>query len=91
MTSHPTHTSLICVCVNMSMKSTVCLWDMLALNLQGVVFICMIPYIHRVLLNLIKVNAKLAAAEEALALSVWTTATICRVLSLESVSTIILA
>ncbi|KAB1208648.1 DENN domain-containing protein 5B [Morella rubra] len=32
-----------------------------------------------------EVNAKLAAAEEALALSVWTTATICRVLSLESV------
>ncbi|XP_038716859.1 uncharacterized protein LOC120010208 isoform X2 [Tripterygium wilfordii] len=30
-------------------------------------------------------NAKLAAAEEALALSIWTTATICRVLSLESV------
>ncbi|PON54584.1 DENN domain containing protein [Trema orientale] len=32
-----------------------------------------------------EVNFKLAAAEEALALSVWTTATICRVLSLESV------
>ncbi|KAE9585517.1 putative DENN domain-containing protein [Lupinus albus] len=32
-----------------------------------------------------KVNAKLADAEEALALSVWTTATTCRVLSLESV------
>ncbi|XP_048337469.2 uncharacterized protein LOC107405233 isoform X1 [Ziziphus jujuba] len=32
-----------------------------------------------------KINARLAAAEEALALSIWTTATICRVLSLESV------
>ncbi|XP_058005811.1 uncharacterized protein LOC110660094 isoform X3 [Hevea brasiliensis] len=32
-----------------------------------------------------EVNAKLAAAEEAFALSIWTTATICRVLSLESV------
>lgn len=32
-----------------------------------------------------KVNAKLAAAEEALALSIWTTATVCRVLSLENV------
>ncbi|KAK1559708.1 hypothetical protein Q3G72_017478 [Acer saccharum] len=32
-----------------------------------------------------EVNAKLAAAEEALALSVWTTATICRFLSIESV------
>ncbi|GMH02544.1 hypothetical protein Nepgr_004383 [Nepenthes gracilis] len=32
-----------------------------------------------------EVKAKLAAAEEAFALSVWTTATICRVLSLESV------
>lgn len=31
------------------------------------------------------VNAKLAAAEEAFALSLWTTATICRVLSLESI------
>ncbi|KAL5796436.1 hypothetical protein ACOSQ2_001256 [Xanthoceras sorbifolium] len=30
-------------------------------------------------------NAKLAAAEEALSLSVWTTATICRALSIESV------
>ncbi|KAF5741809.1 hypothetical protein HS088_TW10G00815 [Tripterygium wilfordii] len=30
-----------------------------------------------------EVNAKLAAAEEALALSIWTTATMCRVLSLE--------
>ncbi|KAJ9697062.1 hypothetical protein PVL29_009013 [Vitis rotundifolia] len=30
-------------------------------------------------------NVKLAAAEEALALSIWTTATVCRVLSLESV------
>ncbi|KAI4349327.1 hypothetical protein L6164_009929 [Bauhinia variegata] len=32
-----------------------------------------------------QVNAKLAAAEEAYALSVWTTTTICRVLSLDSV------
>ncbi|XP_057964070.1 uncharacterized protein LOC131155149 [Malania oleifera] len=32
-----------------------------------------------------EVKAKLAAAEEAFALSIWTTATICRVLSLESV------
>ncbi|XP_062148406.1 uncharacterized protein LOC133857238 isoform X1 [Alnus glutinosa] len=32
-----------------------------------------------------EVNAKLAAAEDALALSIWTTATICRVLSLESI------
>ncbi|KAA8550691.1 hypothetical protein F0562_002375 [Nyssa sinensis] len=32
-----------------------------------------------------EVNLKLAAAEEAVALSIWTTATICRVLSLESV------
>ncbi|XP_010264819.1 PREDICTED: uncharacterized protein LOC104602732 isoform X2 [Nelumbo nucifera] len=32
-----------------------------------------------------EVNARLAAAEEALALSIWTTATVCRVLSLESV------
>ncbi|GLT41478.1 hypothetical protein SLA2020_155390 [Shorea laevis] len=32
-----------------------------------------------------EVNAKLAASEEALALSIWTTAAICRVLSLESV------
>lgn len=32
-----------------------------------------------------EVNLKLAAGEEALALSIWTTATICRVLSLESV------
>ncbi|KAK8446795.1 hypothetical protein SEVIR_9G546301v4 [Setaria viridis] len=32
-----------------------------------------------------KVNARLAAAEEALALSIWTTATLCRALSLESV------
>lgn len=32
-----------------------------------------------------EVNAKLAAAEEALALSIWTTATVCRVLSLENV------
>ncbi|KAJ1298817.1 hypothetical protein BS78_01G482700 [Paspalum vaginatum] len=32
-----------------------------------------------------KINAHLAAAEEALALSIWTTATVCRALSLESV------
>ncbi|WVZ55456.1 hypothetical protein U9M48_006116 [Paspalum notatum var. saurae] len=32
-----------------------------------------------------KINAQLAAAEEALALSIWTTATVCRALSLESV------
>uniref|UniRef100_A0A1D1XYC1 DENN domain-containing protein 5B n=1 Tax=Anthurium amnicola TaxID=1678845 RepID=A0A1D1XYC1_9ARAE len=32
-----------------------------------------------------EVNARLAAAEEALALSIWTTATICRALSLESI------
>lgn len=32
-----------------------------------------------------KVNARLADAEEALALSIWTTATVCRTLSLESV------
>lgn len=32
-----------------------------------------------------EVNAKLAAAEEALALSIWTTASVCRALSLESV------
>lgn len=32
-----------------------------------------------------EVNAKLATAEEALALSIWATATICRVLSIESV------
>ncbi|OVA02289.1 DENN domain [Macleaya cordata] len=32
-----------------------------------------------------EVNVRLAAAEEALALSIWTTATVCRVLSLESV------
>lgn len=32
-----------------------------------------------------QVNARLAVAEEAVALSVWTTATICRVLSLDSV------
>ncbi|KAJ6403653.1 hypothetical protein OIU84_011955 [Salix udensis] len=36
-----------------------------------------------------KVNAKLAAAEEALALSIWTTATVCRVLSLENVLTLV--
>ncbi|KAK6940593.1 cDENN domain [Dillenia turbinata] len=32
-----------------------------------------------------EINAKLAAAEEAVALSIWTTATICRALSLESI------
>lgn len=36
-----------------------------------------------------EVNSKLAAAEEALALSIWTTATICRFLSLESVLTLL--
>ncbi|KDP26451.1 hypothetical protein JCGZ_17609 [Jatropha curcas] len=36
-----------------------------------------------------EVNAKLAAAEEALALSIWTTATLCRFLSLESVLTLV--
>lgn len=38
-----------------------------------------------------KVNAKLAAAEEALALSIWATATICRVLSIESVMLFLIA
>ncbi|ONK57292.1 uncharacterized protein A4U43_C10F18570 [Asparagus officinalis] len=36
-----------------------------------------------------EVNARLAAAEEGLALSIWTVATVCRVLSLESVLTLI--
>ncbi|XP_028758289.1 uncharacterized protein LOC114717340 isoform X2 [Neltuma alba] len=36
-----------------------------------------------------KVNAKLAAAEEALALSIWTIVTICRVLSLENLLALI--
>eukprot|EP00268_Persea_americana_P039413 TRINITY_DN389_c1_g1_i4.p1 TRINITY_DN389_c1_g1~~TRINITY_DN389_c1_g1_i4.p1 ORF type:complete len:803 (+),score=145.03 TRINITY_DN389_c1_g1_i4:716-3124(+) len=36
-------------------------------------------------LELAEVNARLADAEEALALSIWTTATVCRALSLESV------
>ncbi|KAK3007564.1 hypothetical protein RJ639_014410 [Escallonia herrerae] len=36
-----------------------------------------------------EVNKKLAAAEEAVALSIWTIATICRVLSLESVLTLV--
>ncbi|KAJ8749096.1 hypothetical protein K2173_013703 [Erythroxylum novogranatense] len=36
-----------------------------------------------------EVSAKLAVAEEALALSIWTTATVCRVLSLESVLALI--
>lgn len=31
---------------------------------------------------------KLAAGEEALALSIWTTATVCRVLSLENVKSL---
>ncbi|KAL5990199.1 hypothetical protein ACLOJK_011096 [Asimina triloba] len=35
-------------------------------------------------LDVAEVNAKLAAAEESLALSIWTTATVCRALSLES-------
>ncbi|XVE78005.1 hypothetical protein DITRI_Ditri13aG0109400 [Diplodiscus trichospermus] len=36
-----------------------------------------------------EVNGKLAAAEEALSFSVWTTATICRVLSLDSILAVI--
>lgn len=36
-------------------------------------------------LEVAKVNARLADAEEALALSIWTTATVCRALSLENV------
>lgn len=32
-----------------------------------------------------KMNARLAAAEEAMGLSMWTTATVCRILSLETV------
>lgn len=36
-------------------------------------------------LEVAEVNAKLAVAEESLALSIWTTAAVCRVLSLESV------
>lgn len=36
-------------------------------------------------MKIFKVNMKLAAAEEAVELSIWTTATICRVLSLENV------
>ncbi|KAG4193173.1 hypothetical protein ERO13_A07G203700v2 [Gossypium hirsutum] len=36
-----------------------------------------------------EINAKFAAAEEALALSVWTTATICRVLSLDGILAVI--
>uniref|UniRef100_A0A453IZW3 UDENN domain-containing protein n=1 Tax=Aegilops tauschii subsp. strangulata TaxID=200361 RepID=A0A453IZW3_AEGTS len=35
--------------------------------------------------NLVIVNARLVAAEEALALSIWTMATVCRALSLESI------
>lgn len=37
------------------------------------------------LLNPVEVKAKLATAEETLALSIWTTATLCRALSLETV------
>jgi len=37
-------------------------------------------------LSFSQMSARLAAAEEAVALSVWTTATICRVLSLDSVN-----
>ncbi|KAF3960566.1 hypothetical protein ACB098_12G145300 [Castanea mollissima] len=40
-------------------------------------------------LEVAEVDAKLAAAEEALALSIWTTATICRALSLESVLSLV--
>ncbi|KAK7861375.1 hypothetical protein CFP56_011198 [Quercus suber] len=40
-------------------------------------------------LEVAEVGAKLAAAEEALALSIWTTATICRALSLESVLSLV--
>ncbi|GMI69265.1 hypothetical protein like AT2G20320 [Hibiscus trionum] len=36
-----------------------------------------------------EIHAKLAAAEEALALSVWTTATICRVLSLDGILAVV--
>uniref|UniRef100_A0A7N1A0N7 UDENN domain-containing protein n=1 Tax=Kalanchoe fedtschenkoi TaxID=63787 RepID=A0A7N1A0N7_KALFE len=36
-------------------------------------------------LNAAEVNVKLAAAEEAIALSIWTTSTICRTLSLDSI------
>ncbi|KAK9667264.1 hypothetical protein RND81_14G243400 [Saponaria officinalis] len=36
-------------------------------------------------IKIAEVNARLAAAEEAIALSVWTTATLCRVLSLDSI------
>ncbi|CAN1270089.1 DENN domain-containing protein 5B [Linum perenne] len=39
--------------------------------------------------NALEVNAKLAAAEEAFSLAVWTTATICRVLSLDSILTLV--
>lgn len=46
---------------------------------------------HSTILNFVncKVDAKLAAAEEALSLSLWTTATVCRVLSVESVSSMV--
>ncbi|XP_050251957.1 uncharacterized protein LOC126698629 isoform X2 [Quercus robur] len=40
-------------------------------------------------LEVAEVDAKLAAAEEAFALSIWTTATICRALSLESVLSLV--
>uniref|UniRef100_A0A7N0TPX6 UDENN domain-containing protein n=1 Tax=Kalanchoe fedtschenkoi TaxID=63787 RepID=A0A7N0TPX6_KALFE len=43
-------------------------------------------YLHlRQPLESTEVNVKLAAAEEAIALSIWTTATICRTLSLDSI------
>ncbi|OWM90257.1 hypothetical protein CDL15_Pgr006578 [Punica granatum] len=45
-----------------------------------------LPEVCLDLLEPAEVNAKMAAAEEALALSIWTTATTCRVLSLESVN-----
>ncbi|XP_031373072.1 uncharacterized protein LOC116188080 isoform X2 [Punica granatum] len=44
-----------------------------------------LPEVCLDLLEPAEVNAKMAAAEEALALSIWTTATTCRVLSLESI------
>ncbi|OMO98698.1 hypothetical protein CCACVL1_04100 [Corchorus capsularis] len=44
-------------------------------------------YLHS--FEAVQVNAMLAAAEEALALSVWTTATMCRVLSLDSILAVV--
>ncbi|OMO86723.1 hypothetical protein COLO4_20955 [Corchorus olitorius] len=44
-------------------------------------------YLHS--FEAVQVNAMLAAAEEALALSVWTTATVCRVLSLDSILAVV--